>query len=390
MMRRSNLTPRTYVIGVVIALGVFAGSVLLLSFRNLYDIKLLFYQPGWASRLMLIGGGVAPEFASVLVSSFAPLPVRAESAEHPATVELIDLGRMLFFDARLSMSQTISCNTCHPLDQYGVDGRARSIGHKGATGKRNAPTVYNAALHLTQFWDGRSRHVEDQVRGPLLGPAEMGMLSPGNLLFRLQSIPGYQALFAAAFPNEPEPISLPNVGIAIGAFERGLITPARFDRFLAGDVQQLNEQELRGLVTFVSLGCQSCHYGPTLGGQSYTRLKEAEIANPDDVGRFRVTQAEGDTYVFKAPGLRNILHTAPYGYDGSVATINEMVRRMIRHRAKRSATDEQVADLIAFFDTLTGALPFDYIQMPELPPSPTQPLQSFPKDSELAACFSCH
>jgi cytochrome c peroxidase len=218
----------------------------------------------------------------------------------------------------------------------------------------------------------------------------MGMLSPENLLFRLQSISGYQAKFAAAFPDELEPISLPNVGSAIGAFERGLITPARFDRFLAGDSQQIGEQELRGLATFISLGCQSCHYGPTLGGQSYTRLEEAEISNPEDVGRFRVTQVEEDRFVFKTPGLRNVMQTAPYGHDGSVVTIDEMVRRMIRYRSSQSATDDQVADLIAFFNTLTGELPLDYIQAPELPPSSSQTLQIFPNDSQLAGCFSCH
>jgi len=304
----------------------------------------------------------------VVYTLFTPLPQVAAPDEYTLSPDLIELGRMLFYEPRLSINQQMSCNTCHPLDKYGADNLPVSFGHDGTPGERNAQSVYNSALHIAQFWDGRSPTVEEQSKVPITSNAEMGMLDPTHVEAVLRSIPDYAPLFARAFPDQPEPITFDNVATAIGAFERSLITPARFDRFLAGDTSQLREQEVRGLRTFVELGCPNCHLGATVGGLLYKKLGEVVPYDTDDLGRFHVTGMEQDRYVFKVPSLRNVAHTAPYLHDGSVETLEEMVVLMARHQLGKSVTPQQVSDVVAFLHSLTGELPADRIAPPTLPP----------------------
>lgn len=298
---------------------------------------------------------------------FAVLPPEATPLTYQLSDNLINLGRVLYYDPRLSVNQTQSCNTCHPLDRYGVDSLPLSIGHNGMPVKRNAPTVYNAALHIAQFWDGRSPTVEEQAKGPILSSDEMGMLDAAAVETVLRSIPGYAALFAAAFPGDPNPITFDHLSQAIGAFERRLLTPARFDRFLAGDYTQFTEQEQRGFATFAELGCPNCHVGVTVGGLQFKKLGEKEPYPLEDVGRFALTNLEVDRYVFKVPSLRNVAQTAPYLHNGSIQTLEEMVALMARYQLGKQVAAEQITDVVAFLNTLTGEIPRDYIAPPPLP-----------------------
>jgi cytochrome c peroxidase len=235
---------------------------------------------------------------------FAPLPEVMLDADRPFSQELVDLGKMLYYDPRLSLSGFVSCNSCHNLATYGVDNLPTSIGHRWAVGPRNAPTVLNAALHSAQFWDGRAADVEEQAQGPVLNPIEMAMPHADFAIERLASIPGYVDAFEAAYPDAAEPLSYVAMADAIGAFERTLVTPDRFDAFLRGDAEALGELERAGLQAFINYGCAGCHGGAAIGGSVFARFGVVEAyweatrefvtidspTMPMDVGRFAVTQ----------------------------------------------------------------------------------------------------
>ncbi|MCP4001178.1 MAG: cytochrome-c peroxidase [Gammaproteobacteria bacterium] len=322
-----------------------------------------------------IGGGIADAPVEVVVRDprlalFSPLPERMESAANELTLAKINLGRKLYYDPRLSKNQDVSCNTCHLLDKFGVDGLPTSVGHLQQVGTRNAPTVYNAAGHISQFWDGRVTTVEEQAKGPLLNPIEMAMEDEAAVEAVLMSIPGYAPLFAAAFPDTEDAISFNNMAQAIGAFERGLVTRSRFDDYLAGDDTVLNEVEQAGVIAFMDVGCSNCHSGPYLGGSMYQKLGLVQPwADISDLGRFDVTGKNEDMQVFKVPSLRNVSQTGPYFHDGSVGSLNEAVRLMARHQLGVELTNEQVISIIAFLNSLDGTIDDDFIMMPELPAS---------------------
>ncbi len=221
-----------------------------------------------------------PQITPQMLALFQTLPEEATPTEYEMTEPLIELGRMLFYEPRLSINGNMSCNTCHGLNNYGMDGLRFSFGHSGNPVGRNTPTVYNAALHSSQFWDGRAPDVETQAKGPILASGEMGMPSPEYVVEVLKGIPGYRPYFEAAFPASDDPITYDHVGQAIGAFERRLLTPGRFDRFLAGELDALTLQEQRGFVLFVNSGCVGCHSGPALGGNAFTPLGAKEPTPP--------------------------------------------------------------------------------------------------------------
>ena len=301
---------------------------------------------------------------------FAPLPEVVLAAPGTADAALVDLGRMLYYEKRLSNSQKLSCNSCHDLAAYGVDGLATSPGNKGQLGERNSPTVYNASMHVAQFWDGRAHDVEAQAKGPVLNPVEMAMPSEQVVIAVLGSMPGYVEAFKKAFPAEAKPITYDNVGKAIGAFERKLITPSRWDAFLRGDEAALTAEEKAGFTLFTETGCQVCHAGALVGAASFQRLGAAKpYPRADDPGRFRVTHADADRSVFKVPSLRNVQKTGPYFHDGKTATLWAAVRDMGEYQLGRTLTDNEVGQIVTFLRTLTGQLPTDYIKEPALPPS---------------------
>ncbi|NOU34001.1 MAG: c-type cytochrome, partial [Polyangiaceae bacterium] len=312
-----------------------------------------------------VGGEVNPR----LLRRFQPIAERFEAAGvASATDAQVALGRMLYHDPRLSQSGTMSCNSCHDLAHFGVDGSATSVGFKGQHGSRNAPTVYNAAGAFVQFWDGRSPSVEEQAKGPILNGVEMAMASPAAVVGVLKGVKGYAALFQAAFPGDAQPITYDHVGLAIGAFERRLATPARWDTYLRGDTKALSAQEKKGLRTFLNVGCMVCHTGPLLAGSMFERVGVVEPwPNQEDVGRMSVTKQPGDRMMFKVPTLRNIEKTAPYFHDGSATTLPDAVRMMGKHQLGLDLSAEEVTAITAWLHSLTGTPPADMIAVPALP-----------------------
>lgn len=299
---------------------------------------------------------------------FGTLPKEVPNPENPFSEEKIKLGRMLYFDPRFSKNQDISCNSCHQLDRYGVDRERTSPGHKKQRGARNSPTVYNAALHIAQFWDGRAADVEEQAKGPILNPGEMAMPSEDQVLTVLRSIPGYRPLFSAAFGTDSgeSVVTYDNMAKAIGAFERKLMTPGAFDAFLAGDTKALTEPELVGLKTFIETGCVTCHQGPAVGGGMFQKLGLVKPYGTEDPGRFSVTGKESDRGVFKVPSLRNVAQTSPYFHDGSIETLDGAIRIMAEHQLGSTLTQEQVASIRTFLNTLTGNIDPIYTARPKL------------------------
>ena len=311
----------------------------------------------------------APVVDKSQLQIFAPLPANVPG-ERAATEELITLGRMLYYEPRLSKSQTISCNTCHDLANYGVDGEPTSDGHKGQKGDRNSPTVYNAAAHFAQFWDGRAADVEEQAKGPVLNPVEMAMASEAKVVAVLRSMPEYVDLFKKAFPGDTRPITYDNMARAIGAFERRLMTPSRWDALLAGDETALTASERVGLKTYLETGCQACHNGALLGGTSYQRIGAVKpYARSADPGRFNLTKNDADRAVFKVPSLRNVEKTGPYYHDGGVASLEDAVRQMAEYQLGKTLTPEETKAIIDFLKVLTGRIDPEYIKPPVLPKS---------------------
>jgi cytochrome c peroxidase len=311
----------------------------------------------------------APPAAPKHAALFGTLPDHMHQGAAPAK-ELVDLGRQLYYDARLSKNQDVSCNSCHMLDKYGVDNEPTSPGHKGQRGGRNSPSSYNAAMHLAQFWDGRAADVEAQAKGPVLNPIEMAMPDEASVEKVLASIPGYVDGFKAAFPGDEKSVSYDNMAKAIGAFERGLVTKnSRFDKYLAGDAAALTAEEVEGLDLYVATGCTTCHMGPAMGGMMYQKLGVVHPYETADTGRKQVTNQDADEKMFKVPSLRNVDQTGPYFHDGSVATLEDAVRLMAHHQLGKDLDAAQIGKIVAFLKTATGEIPSDYIAKPELPAS---------------------
>jgi cytochrome c peroxidase len=230
--------------------------------------------------------------------------------------------------------------------------------------------VYNAAGHFVQFWDGRAPDVEEQAKGPVMNPVEMAMSSDKAVVGVLKSMPGYVDAFRQAFPADKDPVTFENMARAIGVFERRLMTPSRWDKFLNGDQAALSNAEKAGFNKFMEAGCQACHAGAYLGGEVYERLGAVKpYPDTSDVGREAVTKQESDRMVFKVPSLRNIDKTGPYFHTGKVATLAEAVKEMAEYQLGKQMTDDEIASLVTFLKTLTGEIPAEYIKPPELPKS---------------------
>ena len=305
------------------------------------------------------------------LAAFAPLPERFASEANPITPAKVELGRRLFFDTRLSLARGLSCNSCHGLDRFGVDGEKVSTGHKRQTGTRNSPSVYDAAGQVAQFWDGRAPDVETQATMPIRNPIEMAMPDETTVVKRLSAIPEYRRAFADAFPGLEAP-TFDAVGKAIGAFERTLVTPSRWDDFLRGNASALTDDEKLGFETFSNTGCPTCHNGALVGGGMFQKLGLVKPwPDTHDQGRYEVTKLDADRMVFKVPSLRNVAKTAPYVHDGSVATLDEAVRLMARHQLGKELADADVKRIVDFLGALTGKLPDT--AAPEPYPDPKAP-----------------
>ena len=291
---------------------------------------------------------------------------------NPASAAKVELGKMLYFDPRLSASHAISCNSCHNIGLGGADAEPTSLGHRWQHGGRNSPTVFNAVFNTAQFWDGRAKDLEEQAGGPMANPLEMA--SPtAHVAEQLKGIPGYRDVFAKAFPGESDPITLANAQKAIAVFEATLITPnSPFDLFLKGDGNALSGMQKEGLALFMDKGCASCHNGVNVGGGMYAPFGVAEkpganFLPPADKGRFMVTKTPSDEYVFKVPTLRNIVLTAPYFHTGQAWDLRQAVAIMGTSQLGVQLTDDEIDKITAFLGSLTGEQP--KVIYPILPPS---------------------
>jgi cytochrome c peroxidase len=310
------------------------------------------------------------------------LPAQAPyPADNPPTEAKIELGKQLFFDPRFSSTGTVSCNSCHNVMAGGDDSREVSMGVHGLTGPRNAPTVWNAAFHSVQFWDGRVKTLEEQAKGPVVAAVEMGMSDLGAAIARVRDIPGYVDRFRAVFGGE-QPVTIDNAAKAVAAYERTLITPnSPYDRYVQGDEGALTEQQKRGMNAFAELGCIACHRGPAFNGPPMRDGEGFFIAFPfhdnpyveqyglrDEPGRYAVTGDEDDRHKYRVPTLRNVALTAPYFHNGRVKTLEEAVRVMAPTQLGKTMSDARVADVVAFLKALTGEFPEQ--TMPRLPMTP--------------------
>ncbi len=325
------------------------------------------------AALACAGTARADDLMSRARELFKPIPeAPPKIADNPVTEAKVKLGKMLFFEPRLSASQLISCNTCHNVGMGGDDNLETSLGHGFAKGPRNAPTVFNAVFNVAQFWDGRAKDLKEQAKGPVQAGVEMNN-KPEVVVATLKSIPEYVEAFRKAFPGQADPVTFDNMARAIEDFEATLITPdSRFDKYLKGDEKALNAQEKKGLALFIDKGCAACHQGVNIGGQDYfpfgvAQKPGSDILPPNDKGRFKVTRAEGDEFAFRAGPLRNIALTAPYFHSGKVWSLKQAVAIMgDAQLGKGSLTDDDVEAITAFLKTLTGKQP--RIVYPILPP----------------------
>lgn len=294
-------------------------------------------------------------------------PIQPIEAVKPQNENKVELGKMLFFDPRLSKSGFISCNSCHNLSMGGTDNLQTSIGHNWQQGPINSPTVLNSSLNLAQFWDGRAKDLKEQAGGPIANPAEMAFtheLAVGVL----RSIPQYRDRFKQVYGSDK--IDIDKVTDAIAAFEETLVTPdSRFDQWLKGDKKALTQTELEGYKLFKDAGCVACHHGAAVGGASFQKfgIHEAYKTQSKAEGRFAVTGKDADRLMFKVPTLRNVELTYPYFHDGAAATLEEAVEIMGRLQLGRKFTKDENAKIVAFLKTLTGKQP-DF-KLPILPPS---------------------
>ena len=319
----------------------------------------------------------------VSAADWQALPDKAPApADNPTTTEKVELGKMLFLDPRLSSTGTVSCNSCHNVMAGGEDNRSGSMGVNGQVGGRSAPTVWNSAFNSVQFWDGRAPSLEEQAKGPVTNPIEMGMKNWDDVIARLEKIPGYQAPFEKAFGKD-KPINVDNVAKAIAAYERTLITPnSPYDQYVKGNKKAMTEQQVKGMELFASTGCISCHSGAVFNGPEQkpgtgffmkfpvhkNGHHEAKYKFSKDEGRMEATKDAADKHLWKVPTLRNIALTAPYFHNGSVKTLEEAVKVMAKLQLDKKLSAEEVADITAFLGALTGTFPKQ--TMPVLPATP--------------------
>jgi len=321
--------------------------------------------------MLLASTAVSAEWQAL--PDVAPAP-----KDNPTTEAKVKLGKMLFMDPRFSSTGTVSCNSCHNVMEGGDDSRTFSMGVHGKTGGRNAPTVWNSAFHSVQFWDGRADLLEDQAKGPVTNPVEMGVSEIEQAMDKVRSVPGYKPYFDKAFGQDS--MTVVNAAKAVAAFERTLITPnSPYDKYVKGDKKAMNAQQVRGMETFAAVGCVSCHSGAAFNGPKMefgqgfyakfptfadnTYVKEYDLAT--DKGREEVTGSKADANMFRVPTLRNITDTAPYFHNGSVNNLSESVRIMAKLQLNKTLSEEEVKDIVAFLGALTGEYP--EITMPRLP-----------------------
>ncbi|AYO37579.1 Cytochrome c551 peroxidase precursor [compost metagenome] len=284
-------------------------------------------------------------------------PIQPIPKALPVDAQKVALGFRLYHDPRLSGDSTLSCAHCHSLNTGGVDGRKTSIGVGGAVGPINAPTVFNSVFNSEQFWDGRAPTLQVQAGGPPLNPIEMASKSWEEIIGKLDKDPVLTRDFVAAYPQG---LSGETITDAIAEFEKTLITPdSPFDNWLRGDDNAMTMQQKHGYQLFKDNKCATCHGGTILGGRSFEPLGLKRDFNfgeitAADIGRMNVTSEARDRLRQKVPGLRNVALTAPYFHRGDVATLDEAVKLMLRYQVGTELPQQDVDDIVAFLESLTG------------------------------------
>jgi cytochrome c peroxidase len=319
---------------------------------------------------------------------FEPIPKTAPALPgNPATPEKLALGKMLYFEPRLSEHRDMACAACHNLSMSGVDGGMLSGGYNAQLAGREVQTVFNAVFNKSQYWDGRTSDLQDQVvnsvmanpkavlktrGGPMaINPVELAATKQ-LVIEQIKAVPFYVEALKTAFPGEADPFVYDNIGRAIAVFEATLITPdSAFDRWLTGDDAALNDEQKAGLKLFIDKGCAACHNGVNMGGASYAKFGVVanpgpEYLPPEDAGRYAVTKNNADRYVFKVPSLRNVEMTAPYFHTGSTFDLKQAVRVMAESQLGAKLADDEAMKIVAFLKSLTGKQPD--IVLPVLPP----------------------
>ena len=315
-------------------------------------------------RTKLIVGSL---LALSALSASAALLDSVNIPKTPQQEAKIELGKMLWFDPRLSLSGKVSCNTCHDLSTNGADTKPLSIGYAGRKGTVNSPTVFNAEKQIAQFWDGRAKTLAEQATGPITNPLEMAM-TPELAEGVIRSIPGYRPYFEKAFGSKNPTFS--EIAEALAAFETTLTTPnAPFERYLKGDKNALTQQQIDGLKLFRRSGCIRCHSGNLLGGTSFQKVGSVRpyVTDNSSKGRMDVSGKPWDEMMFKVPTLLNVERTAPYFHDGAVKTLPDAVKKMADIQLDMNLSEKQVEEIVAFLESLNGELP--KIEKPTLPPS---------------------
>jgi cytochrome c peroxidase len=286
--------------------------------------------------------------------------LEAAPSTSPAEIEL---GRALFWDTRISLDGKTACASCHPASAWGADIRPASIDARGEPTSRHSPTIFNSMTQPSLRWLGDRKSGADQAEGSMTG--SMGFKTKQDAVDKIKELQ-YDAAFKAAYPADSEPLSPTNYGRALAAYQASLVTPAPFDRYLAGDDSALTERQKAGLRTFMQTGCAGCHKGALVGGTMFMKfglVKEYWTetgSKKQDAGRFAVTKKEEDRYVFRVPMLRNVAKTAPYFHDGSVETLDRAVKVMGAVQLGRALDDATVASIVAFLESLTGEVPAHY------------------------------
>ena len=306
--------------------------------------------------LLFLNSPVSSYAFDITESRFSKEPIRPIPDIVINNQAEVDLGRQLFSDPRLSANNTVSCATCHPLDNAGMDGKHIAVGINGKTGIRNTPTVYNSSLHFRQFWDGRAKTLKEQAESPITNPHEMASIWP-DLLKKLHQDPYYSRQFNAVYPDG---ITRDNILSAIAEFERTLLTPdSPFDQYLKGNEHAISDRALQGYQLFKSYGCSSCHQGVAVGGNMYEKLGAVvEYYTPEhpdsDLGRYSLTGVDEHKHEFKVPSLRNVALTAPYLHNGSVPTLEAVVAIMGRYQLGRNIPEQDIKLIVEFLNSLTA------------------------------------
>lgn len=329
-----------------------------------------YYLVHWGSSLTDTETQMALAWVKSQRETFYPNPladkqwtneaIRPVQDSVPVDMRKVILGNLLFHDVRLSADNTVSCSSCHGLNTGGVDNKPFSEGVGGQHGGVNAPTVFNALYNFVQFWDGRAATLADQAAGPPLNPVEMACKSFDEICDKLKADAAFSKAFTEVYPDG---INEANITNAIQEFEKTLLTPnSRFDKYLKGDMAALTTEELAGYDLFKKYNCATCHVGENMGGQSYELLgiKQDYFADRgteltvEDNGRFKETKNERDRHRFKVPGLRNVALTAPYFHDATQATLEDAVRAMGKYEVGVDLSQQEVKQIVAFLQTLTG------------------------------------